>query len=118
MIVRRACIAAATAFFLFTGSAAALPFAHAPQQQAREKAPEPVTGELLSLNTDTKSIVVKTTGDTEMKFSYSEETQIVGTDKGTQGLAGVSGAIVTVTYQTHGTANVATKIEVQPKKQS
>lgn len=115
MIVRRAFTVAVAAFFLFTGSASALPFSQAPRQQAREKTPEPVTGDLVSLNTDTKSLVVKA-GDTEMKFSFSEETEIVGAEKGAQGLATVSGATVTVTYQIHGTANVATRIEVKQKK--
>ena len=116
MAVRLACIVVAAAFFLFTGSAAALPFSQAPQQQAREKAPEPVTGALVSLNSDTKSLVIRTTGDTEMKFSFSEETEIVGAEMGAKALTAASGAPVTVTYQIHGTANVATKIEVLPKK--
>ena len=116
MNVQRTCTAVAAAFFLVTGSAVAMPFQQASHQQAREKQPTPVTGELLSLDTDGKTFVVKTTGDTEMKFSFSEDTVIVGADKGASGLSAVSGATVTVTYDTHGTANVATKIEVKPKK--
>jgi hypothetical protein len=115
MNVRRACTTLITASFLFTGVASALPFGQEQQKQERPKTPEPVTGELLSLNTDTKTLVVKT-GDSEMKFSFSEETVIVGAEKGASGLATVSGATVTVTYDTHGTANVATKIEVKPKQ--
>jgi hypothetical protein len=116
MNLLRVCTAVVTAFFLFTGSAAALPFGQAPPQQAPAKTHEPVTGELLSLNTDTKTLIIKTVGDTEMKFAFSEDTQVVGAEKGAAGLATVSGAIVTVTYDVHGTANVATKIEVKPKK--
>ena len=116
MNVMRACTALAAAFFLFTGNAVAHPFAQAPQRQEKPAPPEPVTGDLLSLNTDTKTLVIRTTGDTEMKFSFSEETEIVGAEKGASGLAAVSGATVTVTYQIHGTANVATKIEVKQKK--
>ena len=116
MNVRRTCTAVTAAFFLFTGSALALPFVQAPQQQAREKAPEPVTGELLSLDTNKKTLAIKASESAEMKFSFSEETEIVGADKGVQGLAAAAGATVTVTYQIHGTANVATKIEVMPKK--
>jgi hypothetical protein len=51
-----------------------------------------------------------------MTFSYSPETEIVGADKGAEGLATKAGTIVTVTYTVHGTANVAVKIEVEPKK--
>ena len=116
MNVCRACTAVAIASFLFTGTASALPLAQAPKQQAPEKAPEPVTGQLLSLDTNSKSLVIKTTGDTEMKFSFSEQTEVVGAEKGAAGLATVAGATVTVTYDVHGTANIATKIEVKPKK--
>ena len=116
MNVRRACIAVAAAFFLFTGSAPAQLFAQAPQQKEREKTPEPVIGQIVSVDTDAKTLVIKAAGDTEMKFSISEQTVIVGADKGASGLATASGAMVKVTYDTHGTANVATRIEVLPKK--
>ena len=46
---------------------------------------------------------MKTTADTEMKFSYSDETEIVGGEKGPAGLATSTGTIVTVTYGVHGT---------------
>ena len=116
MIVSRTCTFVIAAFFLFTGSVSALPFAQAPQQQAREKAPEPVTGVLVSINTDTRTLVIRAAEDTEMKFAFSEDTEVVGADKGAQGLATAAGATLTVTYQLHGTANIATKIEVKPKK--
>ena len=116
MNVRRSCTAAAAAFFLFTGSVLALPLQQTPPQQAREKTPEPVTGTLASIDTDGRTLVLRSAEDTEMKFAFSEETEIVGADKGASGLAAVSGATVTVTYQIHCTANVATKIEVIKKK--
>ena len=116
MNVLRACIPLAAVCFLATATAEAQQPSQNPQQREREKTLEPVTGELLSLDTDSKTLVLKTTGDVEMKFSFSEETEIVGAEKGASGLASVSGATLTVTYQQHGTANVATKIEVKPKK--
>lgn len=116
MNVLRVCTAVVAAFFLFSASPSALPLLQNPKPQAPAKAHEPVTGQLLSLDTDSKSLVIKTAGDTEMKFSFSEETEIVGAEKGAAGLATVSGSIVTVTYDVHGTANVATKIEVKQKK--
>jgi hypothetical protein len=87
-----------------------------PPAEQRAKSPEPVTGEIVSINTETKTLVVKTTPDSDMKFTYSEETEIVGADKGTEGLATKTGSIVTVTYDVHGTANIALKIEVKPKQ--
>jgi hypothetical protein len=86
-------------------------------EHARAQAPEPVTGEILAVDDKAKTIVVKASGDTEMKFSYSAETEIVGGDKGPAGLATSAGAIATVTYGVHGTTNVAVKIEVKPKQQ-
>jgi hypothetical protein len=84
-------------------------------QHERAKDPAPVTGEIASVNTSTKTLAIKTGPDAEMKFTYSEETEIVGADKGTEGLAAKAGTTVTVTYTVHGTANVAVKIEVNPK---
>jgi hypothetical protein len=74
-----------------------------------------VTGEIVSVDVNARTIVVKTTPDSEMKFSYSEETEIVGGEKGPAGLATSTGTTVTVTYDVHGTANIAIKIEVKPK---
>ena len=88
----------------------------APPAAARDKAPDPVTGEVLAVDEKARTITVKATADTEMKFSYSDETEIVGGEKGPQGLATSTGTIVTVTYGVHGTTNVAIKIEVKEKK--
>ena len=89
----------------------------APPSAARDKTPEPVTGEIVSVDDKAKTITVKATADTEIKFSYSDETEIVGGEKGPQGLATSAGTIVTVTYGVHGTTNVAIKIELKEKKQ-
>ena len=87
-----------------------------PGDQARAQAHEPVTGEILAVDEKAKTITVKATADTEMKFSYSDETEIVGGEKGPQGLATSAGTIATVTYGVHGTTNVAIKIEMKPKQ--
>jgi len=85
-------------------------------QQERAKNPEPVSGEIASVDTTAKTLVIKTGTDSEIKFTYSEETEIVGAGNGAEGLATKTGTNVTVTYTVHGTANVAVKIEVLPKK--
>jgi len=85
-------------------------------EHARAKNPEPVTGEILAVDDKARTIIVKTTADSEMKFSYSDETEIVGGEKGPAGLATSAGTIVTVTYGVHGTTNVAIKIELRAKK--
>jgi hypothetical protein len=85
------------------------------EQQQKNKPPTPITGELVAVDESAKTLSVKTASEGEMKFSYSEKTEIVGADKVASGLAGV-GTEVTVTYDSHGTAKVATRIEVKPKK--
>jgi hypothetical protein len=84
-------------------------------EQQKEQPPAPVIGELAAVDDKSKTIVVRTS-DSELKFSYSEQTEIVGADKGIEGLAGQGGTFVKVTYEEHGTAKVALRIEVQPKK--
>lgn len=85
------------------------------EQQQKTKPPTPITGELVAVDESAKTLAVKTTSEGEMKFSYTEKTEIVGADKVASALAGV-GTEVTVTYDSHGTAKVATRIEVKPKK--
>jgi len=111
------CIAFSLAGLVSTATASAQQPAPPAGEHARAKSPEPVTGEILAVDSNARTIVVKTTSDTEMKFSYSDETVIVGGDKGPAGLATSTGTIVTVTYDVHGTANIAIKIEVKPKPQ-
>ena len=116
MNLMRTCMTFVAATVIFVSPMAAAQRPQPPPSEQRAKSPEPVTGEILSINTETKTLIVKTTPDSEMKFTYSEETQIVGADKGTEGLATKAGSIVTVTYDVHGTANIALKIEVKPKQ--
>lgn len=75
----------------------------------------PVTGQLLSVDESAKTLAVKTSTEGEVKFSYTDKTVIVGAEKIASGLAG-TGSEVTVHYDSHGTAKVATRIEVRPKK--
>lgn len=86
-----------------------------PQQQ-KEAAPQPLTGELVSVEANTRTFVIKTAAEGDVKFSYTETTEIVGADKGKFGLAGNSGTEATVTYESHGTAKVATRIVIKPKR--
>ena len=86
-----------------------------PQKQT-EQAPQPVIGELVSVDTSARTFAIKTASEGELKFSYTDKTEIVGTEKFDSALAGTPGAEVRVQYDTHGTARVATRIEVKPKK--
>jgi hypothetical protein len=115
MKVVRTFVAVAIAGLISIGSVAAQQSAPPPSDQERAKTPEPVVGELVSVAADTKTLVVKTSGDKEMTFTYSDQTEIVGADTGAAGLATATGSMVTVHYTMRGTTNVAVKIEVKPK---
>jgi hypothetical protein len=116
MKVLRTCAAVALAGFMSIGTIAAQQPTTPPGEQERAKTPEPVTGELVSITDETKTLVVQTSADKQMTFTYSDQTEIVGADKGAEGLATAKGATVTVHYTMRGTSNVAAKIEVKPKQ--
>jgi hypothetical protein len=84
-------------------------------QQPKETPPAPLTGEVLAVDEKAKTFTVKTATEGEVKFTYSDKTVIAGAEKSAQGLV-ATGNEVTVTYDSHGTAKVATRVEVRPKK--
>jgi hypothetical protein len=81
-----------------------------------ERVPQSLIGELVSVDTAARTFAIKTASEGEVKFSYTDKTEIVGTEKFESALAGTPGAEVRVQYDTHGTARVATRIEVRPRK--
>lgn len=86
-----------------------------PQQQEKEQPATPLVGEMISVDDKAKTFSIRTASEGEVKFSYTDQTVIVGAEKGAQGLA-ATGTEVTVHYDSHGTAKVATRVEVRPKK--
>jgi hypothetical protein len=86
------------------------------QPPKKEQPPAPLVGELVTVDVNAKTFAIKTASEGEVKFSYTDTTEIVGADKGASGLAATPGAEVTVHYDSHGTARVATRIEVRPRK--
>ena len=112
-LVKRALIALA-AILLIAG---AIPtFAQDPGGGRQQPAASVATGELVKIDTNAKTIVMKTESDAQMQFSYTDATKITGADKGVAGLATMTGSSLTVHYTKKGQDNVATEIEVQPKK--
>jgi len=112
-LVKRAVIAVA-AVLLIAGT---LPtFAQESGGARQQPAPSVATGELVKIDTSAKTLVVKTASEPEMQFSYTDATKVTGADKGVAGLATMTGSSLTVHYTKRGQNNVATEIEVQPKK--
>jgi hypothetical protein len=68
-------------------------------------------GTLVSADADAKVLTLKE-GDKEMKFTYTEETQLVGPQKDGQPVAVRQGSRLKITYKEQDRTNVATKVEV------
>ena len=87
----------------------------AQQNPAPAPAPAPAPmfeGELLNVDATAKWITVKGEANREMKFTFTDRTQIVGATDGVQGLAAKKGTKVKVQYTSQGEAHTATRIEV------
>jgi len=80
-------------------------------QQAQET--RWVQGELIGVDTDTQTLTVRTSAETELEFRYTDETEVTGAQEGMAGLATIDGSTVTVYYVTDGDRHTAVKIEVQ-----
>ena len=113
-LVKRALIALAASLLI----AGAIPtFAQeAGGAPAQQPAASVASGELVKVDTSAKTIVIKTSSEPQMLFSYTDATRITGADKGAAGLATMAGSSLTIRYTKKGQDNVATEIEVQPKK--
>ena len=85
------------------------------QQRPKEAPLAPLVGEVVSVDDKASTFAIKTATEGEVKFSYTDKTVIEGADKGAQGLI-ATGSEVTVTYDAHGTAKVATRVTVRSKK--
>ena len=88
------------------------------RDQDRGRAPEPasVTGELTRVMPDQKAFTVKSTTGAEMLFRYNDQTVIAGAENSAAGLATSSGSEVTVSYKNDSAGNMATRIEIHPKR--
>jgi hypothetical protein len=77
------------------------------------KAPEgkTVEGTLVDIDQTTSVLTLKT-GDTETKFSFTDQTELVAPDNGGNPPVVTKGTRMRVYYTEHEKTNVATKIEI------
>ena len=118
----------ALALLLTVGAAPALadqtpsPGQRPPEQTQPEQREEaqaaPIRGQLVSVNTDTKSLTVKPENGAEVTFQYDDSTEITGAKDGAAGLATMTDRDVTVHFREDATSKmkVATRIIVQPQQ--
>ena len=86
------------------------------QEKGAPPAEKVFQGQLAKVDSAAKSITVKGAGNSEMTFEYTDATQIIGSEKNVQGLAGKTGTDLKVTYQEAGAKHMATKIETIEKR--
>ena len=86
------------------------------QDRNREAEAPSITGELTRVMPDQKAFSVKSTSGAEMLFRYNDQTIVTGAENNVAGLATSSGSQVTVTYKNDSAGNMATKIEIHPKR--
>lgn len=87
-----------------------------PQAQQQPRAPQPITGDLVRVDTDAKMLTVKTE-TAEVQFAYNDNTKITGA-KDAAGLATLKEGRVTVHFTENADtkAKLATQIIVEPRK--
>ena len=73
-------------------------------------------GQLMKVDVDMKTIEVRGIDNRDMRFLYTDQTEIVGAQNGVQGLAGTLGTRVKVEYTERSGIATASKIEVVPKE--
>jgi hypothetical protein len=89
-----------------------IPLASGQDKAAPEKVFE---GQLTNVDAGAKMISVKGPGNMEMTFALTDATQVIGSEKDIQGLAGKTGSELKVTYRDAAGKHTATKIEIAGK---
>lgn len=85
----------------------------APPPAAAAQQDKAFQGMLVKVDSDAKTLTAKDADNKEMVFHYTDKTEIVGSEKTVQGLAGKSGSMLNVTYRAERSGNTATRIEIK-----
>jgi hypothetical protein len=75
--------------------------------------PSIAEGQLLRVDGNAKTLMIRTADGTQMQFMYTDETTVTGAGDSISGLATMTGAAVTVAYTKKQQDNIATQIEVK-----
>ena len=82
----------------------------------RAQEPSIAQGQLMRVDANARMIAIRTSEGAQMRFSYNDDTKVIGADEGVSGLATMAGTDVTIHYFKNQTENVATQIEVLRKQ--
>jgi len=91
----------------------------APQADMRSDAAETktATGQLVRVDNDAMTIVIKGADDQEQSFRYTDNTKVVGAQEQVSGLSTKAGSPVIVHYtQGAGETRIATKVQFDEQK--
>jgi len=69
---------------------------------------------LIKVDSEAKTLTARDADNKEMMFHYTDKTEVAGSEKTIQGLAGKSGAKLNISYKVERGANNATRIELLP----
>jgi len=83
------------------------------EQSQTQTEGQSVIGDLKSIDTDAKKLVITASGGNDMEFLYDESTEIVGAGGTVEGLSASTGTRVKVFYKEEGGQNKATKVKVK-----
>ncbi|MGH9200915.1 MAG: hypothetical protein ACRD2A_06735, partial [Vicinamibacterales bacterium] len=108
-------LAMTTSAWAQTPPAVQAPAPKAPPAEQQKAQPTTLQGDLLRVDTEAKTIAIQPAQGTDQVFKYTDDTKVVGGDKGVAGLATMKGSRVTVTFKTEGKDRVATQIEIHPR---
>jgi hypothetical protein len=119
------CVAGAALFaaFVLTGPVWAQSAGQAPSTQARPTQPavppaqpQSLQGDLVRVDLEAKTLTVAPSQGVEQTFKYTDDTKVIGAEKGVAGLATMKGSHVTVQFKVDGKDRVATQIEIHPRR--
>jgi hypothetical protein len=85
------------------------------QQERMSPEPEKATGTLVRVDTDMRTVSIRTAAGADLAFSYNDQTVVSGDEQTVAGLATLSGTDVTVHFTKNGEDRIASKIEVKKK---
>ena len=80
------------------------------------KRPRYDQGQLMRVDTDARTVSIQSAQGSPMVFRFTEDTKVIGADKGVAGLATMTGSAVAVEYVQQGKDNIATQIEIRAKE--
>ncbi len=79
---------------------------------AQSQAEQIIQGQLASVDTDNSTFTIKLSDNTSMQFKFDQNTKVVGSSTGVQGLTNETGTNLAVHYKTQDDQKMATQIEV------